>query len=109
MHHQFPNLYALDRCPQAFVAENLTIIRGYIVWGLCLRRNLTDNEVVDLCILLGLLDKVYLSVGKRDVWLWKPDAKGNFTVKSFYNVLIDSSNGGGVGLWQRFWDPYIPP
>ena len=70
---------------------------------------MTDNEVVDLCILLGLLDKVYLSVGKRDVRLWKPDAKGNFIMKSFYNVLIDSSNGGGVGLWRRFWDPYIPP
>lgn len=50
-------------------------------------------------------------MGKRDVQLWKPDAKGTFTVKSSYNVLIeiDNSNGSGVGIWQSFWDPSIPP
>ena len=43
------------------------------------------------CRMFGLLDKVYLSLGKPDVRLWKSDVKGKFSVESFYNVLIDSS------------------
>lgn len=54
-----------------------------------------------------MFEKVYMSVGKLDVRLWKPDVKGQFSVKSLYNALIDSSVR--VGGWQSFWDPSILP
>lgn len=72
-----------------------------------LRRNLTDIETTDLCSMFGLLDKVYLSLGKPDVRIWKPDVKGKLSVKSLYNVLIDDSSVS-YG-WRRFWDLYMLP
>lgn len=47
--------------------------------------------------MLGMFEKVYMSVGKLDVRLWKPDVKGQFSVKSLYNALIDCSVR--VGGW----------
>ena len=37
----------------------------------------------------------------------KPDVKGRFSMKSFYNALADSS--GGVEGWHNFWTPTVPP
>lgn len=48
-----------------------------------------------------------MSVGRRDVRIWKPDAKGQFSVKSFYNALT-GVNSWIVG-WKRIWDPSVPP
>lgn len=79
----FPNLYLLDRRQNAFVAENFHLLGGVVVWNLCLRRNLIDREISDLTSLLGMLDTVYISVGKSDSRIWKPDVKGKFSVKSF--------------------------
>ena len=39
--------------------------------------------------------------------VWKPDVKGQFSVKSFYNVLNDIS--GLISGWKSFWDPSVPP
>ena len=80
---------------------------GSTVWNFHLHRNLHDHEVTEYVRLLSLLTKIYLSGGRRDVRIWKLDAKGHFSVKSFYNVLI------GVGErmvgWKRFWNPFLPP
>ena len=68
---------------------------------------MNDIEISDFASLLGILDKVYVSVGRDDKRLWKPAVKGQFLVKSFYNVLADNSSRGKG--WQSFWDPYVPP
>eukprot|EP00268_Persea_americana_P068558 TRINITY_DN9561_c0_g1_i2.p1 TRINITY_DN9561_c0_g1~~TRINITY_DN9561_c0_g1_i2.p1 ORF type:complete len:168 (-),score=9.92 TRINITY_DN9561_c0_g1_i2:179-682(-) len=60
-----------------------------------------------LCRMFGFLDKVYLSLGKPDVRLWKPDFKGEFSVKSLYSFLIDNSSVSDG--WRCFWDCFIPP
>ena len=41
-----------------------------------------------------------------DARFWKPVVEGNFSVKSFYNVLIDSSHS--IQGWKTFWDSTIP-
>ena len=83
--------------PQAFVADNYLFVGGSTVWNFHFRHNLHDDEVTEYVRLLSLLNKIYLSLGQRDVEIWMPDAKGHFSVKSFYNVLI------GVGDWMVGW------
>ena len=78
----------MDRRQEAFVAENLCGAGG-VVWNFSFQRNLTDIEISDFAVLLGIFDKVYMSVGRDDERLWKPAVKGQFSVKSFYNVLAD--------------------
>ena len=68
---------------------------------------MTDIEIADFASLLGMLNKIYLSVDKSDVRLWKPDAKGQFSVKFFYNVLNDRI--GPMDGWNSFWDPLVLP
>lgn len=72
-----------------------------------LHRNLHDNEVIDLVRMLFLVKKIYLYVGRRDVRIWKPDAKDQFSVKSFYNDLIGVD--GRMVSWKKFWNSSIPP
>ena len=102
----FPNLYLLDRRQQAVVADNFLITSGQVVWDFNFHRDMTDREVVDFTRMLALLDNVYVN-GGCDVRVWKPAVKGNFSVKSFYDALLDSSHSIQGG--KRFWDSTIPP
>lgn len=96
----FPNIYLLDRRQQAVVADNFLITGGQVVWDFNFCRDMTNREVVDFTCMLALLDNVYVSGGGCDVRIWKPAVKGNFSVKSFYNALLDSSHSiqGGNGF-----------
>ena len=85
--NQFPNLYLLDRRKQAVFPKNYCVLGGVVVWDSSFRRNLYDNEAANLVEFLGMLDKIYLSIGRADGRLWKLNVKGQFSVKSFYNVF----------------------
>lgn len=67
---------------------------------------MSDSEVSDVGRVLGKLGQFYMSVGKSDVRLWKLNAKDQFSVKPFYNALVDFSVS--MEGWERFWDPLIP-
>lgn len=97
----------LARSPQAFIAENFHFEGGFIVWEFRFRWNLHDYEVTDLVRIISLQEKIYCSVGRREVRISKTNAKGQFLVKSFYNVLIGVD--GRIADQKRFWDPSIPP
>eukprot|EP00268_Persea_americana_P051139 TRINITY_DN5624_c1_g1_i1.p1 TRINITY_DN5624_c1_g1~~TRINITY_DN5624_c1_g1_i1.p1 ORF type:complete len:161 (-),score=21.45 TRINITY_DN5624_c1_g1_i1:1060-1542(-) len=103
---QFPCHFVLDRRQQAAIVENFQSVGGSIVWDYLFRRNLHDNEVIDLVRMLSLLEGVYFSVLRKDERLWKPDTKGQFSVKSLYNVL-----SGAIARmvdWRHFLDPCVP-
>ena len=78
-----------------------------MVWDFNFRRDMSDREVVDFTCMMALLDNVYVNGGGCDVRVWKPVVKGNFSVKSFYNALLDSSSPIQGG--KRFWNFAIPP
>ena len=78
-----------------------------VVWDISFLRNLTGIETDDFVRLLGCLDRYYLSGGKSDVGLWKPDIRGHFSVKSFYKVL--SASDVRMEGWHNFWVSYVPP
>lgn len=46
----------LDRHQEAVVADKFRFLGGRVVWDLRLRRNLQDNEVVELGRLFSLLE-----------------------------------------------------
>ena len=54
-----------------------------------------------LCLTRHIFD------GRRDVRIWKAEAKGRFSDKSFYNLLIGV--GDRMVGWKRFWNPVVPP
>ena len=76
-------------------------------WDFCFWRYLTDREIFDFTSMLGMVDKIFLSVGRGDKRVWKPDVKGNFSVKSFFDSLTENPDRA-VG-WYSFWDPLVPP
>ena len=60
--------------------------------------------------MLTLLEMNYLSLDGMDKRVWKPDSKGNFSVKTFYNVLTnyDMRVEGAHNFWNflvflEFW------
>ena len=80
----FPNIVCLDRGQHVMVADFCFSTGGTIVWDFSFWRDLNDRKASDFTRLLGILDKVYLSGGKGDIRIWKPDVKGKFSVKFFF-------------------------
>ena len=105
--NQFPNLFLLDHRQQGFVADNFSKDAIQVVWDFSFRRNLIDIEISDFANLLGMLNKMYLSVDKYDVRIWKVVVKGQFSVRFFYKVLDDRNEP--MDGWNSFWDPSVPP
>lgn len=89
------------------LCRNFFYSGGAVVWDLSFLRDLLDSEVVDFARLLEMLEKVYVSMDKSDVRLWKPDVEGQFSVKSFYNALVDTNLR--VEGWKSFWYYVVPP
>lgn len=64
-------MYYLDRTQHAVVADNFSLVGGNVVWDFLFRRNLTDSEISTFTGKHGMLDKIYLSLGKPDDCFWK--------------------------------------
>lgn len=54
-----------------------------------------------------MFDNAFLSVGRRDVRLWKLDINCKFSVKSYFHSL--TSNSDRVDNWHSFWVPSVTP
>lgn len=85
--------------------------RSFVIWvellfEISFSGDLWGIEVLDFARLLGMLE-VYVSSDKSDVKLWKSDVKGQLSVKSFYNALVDTSPT--VEGSKRFWYSVVPP
>lgn len=57
--------------------------------------------------LIAMLDEVFLSAEKEDKQFRFPDPKGQFSVRSFYDVLIGEQPI--VSRWKFFWNKLVPP
>ena len=81
--NQFLILFLLDHRQQGFVADNFSMEAGWVVWDFSFRRNLIDIEILDFATLLGMLNKIYFSVDRSDVRIWKQMLKGSFQLSLF--------------------------
>eukprot|EP00268_Persea_americana_P053987 TRINITY_DN6152_c0_g1_i3.p1 TRINITY_DN6152_c0_g1~~TRINITY_DN6152_c0_g1_i3.p1 ORF type:complete len:196 (-),score=13.27 TRINITY_DN6152_c0_g1_i3:927-1514(-) len=91
--NQFPNFFWWIRGKTLLLQKNCGSGRG-VVWNFSFSRNLTNIETSDFAALLGILNKVSVSVGRDDKRLWKPTVKCQFLVKPFNHVLVDNSSRG---------------
>lgn len=97
----FPALYAVSRQQQATVNE----VWNGGSWDLDFRRNLSDQDRINLGVLQNDLRKVVLTED-RDKVVWPHDNKKRFSTKSMYRVL---KFGGVIDKeMQGVWDCKIP-
>lgn len=103
----FPLLYLVDRRTHAVIANNVILSGDTCSRIFQFKRDLLHEEIHVLVILLSMLEKVLLSADSDDIRLWSPDPKGQFSVRSFYNVLI-----GGKAIipsWKFYWNKLVLP
>lgn len=66
-----------------------------------------DDEIQGMTTLISMLDKVLIFVDNEDKRLWSPDSKGQFLLRSFYDVSIGEKRG--VLSWKFYWNKLVPP
>lgn len=66
-----------------------------------------DEEIHVLATLISILDKVFLSADKDDKRLWFPNTNGQFSIRSFYDVLIGEQ--AIVLAWKYYRNKLVPP
>ena len=58
----------------------------------------------------SLIHKIPLSIRSYpDQWQWRYDRKGNYTVKSGYRLVLDTSSDRHSPTWQKLWTLKVPP
>ncbi|XP_050207747.1 uncharacterized protein LOC126657148 [Mercurialis annua] len=77
-------------------------VRG-LCWDTDLVREVFDREDAE-----RILDIPTSSRNVEDGWLWKYDAKGNFTVCICYIAAFGEENGHPSKLWGMIWQLNIP-
>lgn len=95
--------------PKAVIAEIYIVLGIKIFWDLCFRR---------ICWIMKLLLgfsyyqrlKRLFSLLKEDERLWGPDPKGQFSVKSFYDMFTwQSYTHMKEEGWTDCWNRLVPP
>jgi hypothetical protein len=83
----YPRLYSLSIQKEATIADLAVVSDNQIGWNLRWRRCLFSWEEDLLLCFLQSLEQTRLN-SNSDLWLWKPDSDGDFTVKSTYSLLF---------------------
>jgi hypothetical protein len=86
----FPELFAKEAHKDVLIFERLQGNGHGRIWNWNWLQQLSDSEFRQLEGLQGLLFDFALSSDIADRWKWKPGPLGQFTVRSFYSILIDS-------------------
>jgi hypothetical protein len=109
----FPRLYSLSNVKDCLVSDILVGGFDLRVWPFSWRRDLFQWEEERLVVLKELLESVTLS-GEVDVWCWSPDEKGEFSIKSAYNLLVsefedmEEEDGALVKILDQIWESPTP-
>lgn len=106
---QFPHINAITKI-KYLVVEVAYVGGGLgLVWNVEVMRNLNDWEVGKYEDLLQMLSDIRLNQNS-DTLVWTPKQDGNYTVKSFYDVLMESNeNEAAVFPYKQIWKAHAPP
>lgn len=85
---RFRVFYNLAQNRNAWISDYLYREEGRVVWDVLLRRSLNDWEVDDYLSLMEGLHQVALLFCNKDRWLWEWGRNDEFSVKSYYAVLV---------------------
>lgn len=98
-----PRLFSLSNQKNAVIADIISpSICGHS-WNPTFRRDLFDWEVDLLGPLVSNLEKVFISKSFPDKRVWTLESFGVFLCKSFFDMLIPSSNFDLNFLAKRVW------
>ena len=104
---QFPRLFKIittkTRLISAIMGNNTSLS-----WNLVFRRNLTDEEIVDLERLKPLLSLVHLIPSVSDVKAWILSSFKIFSVKFFFSALASVSNSIPFYPTNFLWNSKVP-
>ncbi|RVX20225.1 Transposon TX1 uncharacterized 149 kDa protein [Vitis vinifera] len=102
----FPILFNLSVNKEGWVAEAWEEDEGGGSWGLRFNRHLNDWEVGEVESLLSKLHPLTIRRGVEDLFRWKENKIGTFSVKSFYSSFSRDSKPPFPA--RTIWTPWVP-
>ena len=84
---QFSELFRMARCKDASVKQVVSWNGDQYHWNISFSRSPNDWEEEKVLDLLALLANISVVQVGEDRMIWPHDAKGDFTIKSFFRVL----------------------
>ncbi|XP_020243348.1 uncharacterized protein LOC109821583 [Asparagus officinalis] len=100
----FPALFHIAEFPYASISSLRKKINNEWVWDIKFQRQLTGNLVFQYFDMLKSIMSVnFLHREDKRMWIW--EAKGKFTVKSYYHFLTD---GGLRYAYINLWKLPVP-
>uniref|UniRef100_A0A2N9HQK9 Reverse transcriptase zinc-binding domain-containing protein n=1 Tax=Fagus sylvatica TaxID=28930 RepID=A0A2N9HQK9_FAGSY len=103
---RFPELFRLACDPNAMVDTHLRFHDATHVWDIEFYRPFQDWEVERGVSFMELLYSLPIRRGTMDSIWWQPSTKGIFEVRSYYSVLVQSSDT--YFPWKRVWNSKVP-
>lgn len=96
----YPCLFHLSRAKGALMAEIASLDSFSSSWNFHFPRSLNDYEA--LVSLLLFIQVVFLDPYSPDRWSWTCHSFGNFSHKSFFDVLIEDVMDPAFPMLERF-------
>ncbi|XP_021299953.1 uncharacterized protein LOC110428443 [Herrania umbratica] len=103
----FPRIFALANNKNGRIAEYDRWEENVWRWDISLRRNLFDWEVTQWDRLETLLIDVQISKTLKDDMVWKGEANGLYTTKSFCKKLMEPTDMRDK-IWKNIWASLAP-
>ncbi|GAU20609.1 hypothetical protein TSUD_33450 [Trifolium subterraneum] len=109
----FPNLYEKERYHNASIADRLGDYEANDTISWQWIEPLTEDEERQVVELSELLVGFSLQPNNHDHWRWIPESNGMYSVKSFYNILLNYRDVAGLdpnvlNALNHLWRTDIP-
>ncbi|KAF5206232.1 hypothetical protein FRX31_004178 [Thalictrum thalictroides] len=98
---QFPQIFSITNVREALITDIVQTGHGILNWDLQLRHGRYEWEEQQFNQLMLLLDGVQFEEGV-DMWRWKSDKNGVFTVKSLYAKLVHERTIQNLTVGHQF-------
>jgi hypothetical protein len=105
----FPRLFRLSALHNVSIHSLASANTIPVDWNFGFRRNLNDEEALEVSGLLGLIERVVLQESKKDTRSWNLEASGAFTCKSFRNFLCNENPYPNFDPAKFIWESKVPP
>jgi len=107
--HKFPRLYSISECKGKSLQEVGHWEENEWIWDLTWRRQRLLWETVLEEQFLQILINRSPTKGNPDMWKWKEEGEGIYTVRSAYNRLQGTHDGGENRVFEILWKMRVPP
>ena len=106
----FPGLYRIA-CDQNCLIESVVDWNSShsISWNISFRRNLQDRDFQAFLDLLNIINGVSFDKEALDKRVWVGGNSGQFSCKSYFDLLINSSDLSSFEPYKSIWKTGIPP